>query len=65
MPRDLSRSIAPALVDSTCTECGARVPDKFGSCDKFFMSILTELASRWDDSPDIASLHRLVVEPFS
>ena len=64
MPRDLRRFIAPDLVDSTCTECGARVPDEFGSCDEFFMSILTELASRWDDSPDIASLHRLVVDTF-
>jgi hypothetical protein len=40
------------------------VLDEFGSCDEFFMSILAELASGWDDSPDIASLHRLVVEPF-
>jgi hypothetical protein len=65
MPRHLGRSIAPDLVDSTCTECGAQVPDEFSSRDEFVMSILMELASRWDGSPDIASLHRLVVEPFS
>jgi hypothetical protein len=64
MPRDLSRFIAPDLVDSTCTECGARVPDEFGSCDELFMSILIPLAARWDEAPEFARLHRLVVDTF-
>jgi hypothetical protein len=64
MPRDLSRFIAPDLVDQHCTECGARVPDEFASCDQFFMAILTALGSRWDESPAIAPLHRLVVDTF-
>lgn len=64
MPRDLSRFIAPDLVDSTCTECGARVPDEFSSCDELFMSILTPLGLRWAESPDIAILHRLLVDTF-
>jgi len=65
MPRDLSRFIAPDLVDSTCTECGAKAPDEFASCDELFMSILTPLGLRWDESPDIAILHRLVVDTFA
>jgi hypothetical protein len=64
MPRDLSKFIAPDLVDSKCTECGARVPDGFTSCDELFMSILTELGLRWAESPDIAILHRLIVDTF-
>ena len=64
MPRDLSRFIAPDLVDSKCTECGARVPDEFTSCDELFMSILTPLGLRWAESPDIAMLHRLIVDTF-
>jgi hypothetical protein len=64
MPRDLSRFIAPDLVDSTCTECGAKVPNEFASCDELFMSILTPLGLRWDESPEIAMLHRLVVDTF-
>ena len=64
MPRDLSRFVAPDLVDSKCTECGAQVPDQFTSCDELFMSILTPLGLRWAESPDIARLHRLVVDTF-
>jgi hypothetical protein len=64
MPRDLSRFIAPDLADSTCTECGARGPDGFTSCDELFMSILTPLGLRWAESPDIARLHRLIVDTF-
>jgi hypothetical protein len=51
MPRDLSRFVAPDLVDQHCTECGARVPDEFASCDQFFMATLTALGSRWGESP--------------
>ena len=64
MPRDLSKFIAPDLVDSKCTECGAEVPDEFTSCDELFMSILTSLGLRWAESPDIAVLHRLIVDTF-
>ena len=65
MPRDLSRFIPPDLVDSQCTECGAKVPAEFTSCDELFLSILTPLGLRWAESPDIAMLHRLVVDTFS
>lgn len=64
MPRDLSKFIAPDLVDSKCTECGAQVPDEFTSCDALFMSILTPLGLRWAESPDVAMLHRLIVDTF-
>jgi hypothetical protein len=36
MPRDLTKFIAPDLVNSQCTECGAQVPVKFDSCDELF-----------------------------
>lgn len=64
MPRDLSKFIAPDLVDSKCTECGAEVPAEFTSCDELFMSILTPLGFRWQGSPDVAALGRLVVDTF-
>jgi len=64
MPRDLGKFIAPDLVDSKCTECGAQVPDEFASCDELFMSILVPLGLRWEESPDIAVLHRLIVDTF-
>jgi len=64
MPRDLSKFIAPDLVDSKCTECGAEAPAEFTSCDELFMSILTPLGLRWAESPDIATLQRLVVDTF-
>ena len=64
MPRDLSKFIAPDLVDSKCTECGAEAPAEFTSCDELFMSILIPLGLRWAESPDIATLHRLVVDTF-
>ena len=65
MPRDLSKFIAPDLVGSKCTECGAKVPDEFSSCDELFMSVLTPLGLRWTESPDIAALHRLLVDTFA
>lgn len=64
MPRDLSKFIAPDLVDSKCTECGAEVPAEFISCDELFMSILTPLGLRWAESPDTAALARLFVDTF-
>lgn len=65
MPRDLGKFIAPDLVDSTCTECGAQVPAGFTSCDELFISILTSLGLRWHESPDVAALGRLVVDVFA
>lgn len=65
MFRDLGRFIAPDLVDSKCTECGATVPDEFASCDELFRSILMPLGLRLAESPDVAVLHRLIVDTFS
>ncbi|MEJ2246924.1 MAG: DUF5946 family protein, partial [Acidobacteriota bacterium] len=62
MPRDPSKFIAPDLVDSKCTECGAEVPDEFTSCFELFMSILTPLGLRLAESPGIAMLYRLIVD---
>jgi hypothetical protein len=64
MPRDSSRFIAPELVDSKCTECGAEVPAEFTSCDELFLSVLTPLWSGWAGSPDVAALGRLIVDTF-
>jgi len=64
MPRDLSKFVAPDLVDSRCTECGAQVPAEFTSCDELFMSILTPLGLRGVESPDAAALGRLLVDTF-
>lgn len=55
MPRDLSKLMPPDLVDSQCTECGAQVPAEFGSCDALFMSILTPLGMRGEESPEAAA----------
>jgi hypothetical protein len=65
MPRDLSKFIAPDLVDSKCTECGAEVPAEFTSCDELFMSILTPLGLRWAESQDVAALGQLLVDTFA
>ena len=65
MPRDLSAFIAPDLVDSRCTECGAEVPGEFTSCDELFMSILAPLGLRRAESPGTAILHRLIVDAFA
>lgn len=62
MPRDPSKFIAPDLVDSKCTECGAEVPDEFTSCFELYMSILTPLEPKRAESPDIAALYRLIVD---
>jgi hypothetical protein len=64
MPRDLCKFVAPDLVDSRCTECGAKVPAEFTSCDELFMSILTPLGLRGMESPDAAALGRLIVDTF-
>jgi hypothetical protein len=62
MPRDPSKFIAPDLVNSRCTECGAKVPDEFSSCLELFMSILTPLGSKREEHPDLAALHHLIVD---
>jgi hypothetical protein len=63
MPRDLSNFIAPNLVDSHCTECGAEVPDAFTSCDELFMSILTPLGMSEVEEKSVLS--RLLVDTFA
>jgi len=45
MQIDLEKLTPPPLVDSTCTECGARVPQEFPSCDAFLLSTLSALNS--------------------
>jgi hypothetical protein len=65
MPRDLSNFIAPDLVDSKCTECGAEVPDSYSSCDELFMSVLTPLGMREMESEDVSALRRLLVDTFA
>ena len=41
MQIDLEKLTPPPLVNSTCAECGARVPTEFQSCDAFLQSFLT------------------------
>jgi len=62
MPRNPGKFIAPGLVDSKCTECGAEVPDEFNSCLELFMYILTPMGRRMAESPEIALLYRLIVD---
>lgn len=64
MPRGLRHFVAPDLVESCCTECGALVPDEFASCGELSQSILTDLGSRRNESPAGGSLHRLVADSF-
>jgi hypothetical protein len=45
MQIDLEKFTPPPLVDSTCTECGARVPTEFPSCDAFLQFVLNDLKS--------------------
>lgn len=42
MQIDPEKFTPPPLVNSTCVECGARVPAEFESCDAFFLSVLID-----------------------
>lgn len=45
MQIDLEKSVAPPLIESTCTECMALIPTEFDSCGAFLHSISKDLKS--------------------
>jgi hypothetical protein len=45
MQIDIEKTVAPPLVQSTCTECTALIPTEFESCGTFLLFILKDMKS--------------------
>ena len=59
MQIDLEKFTPPPLVNGSCTECGALVPEAFDSCDVFMKSVLSGYLKPAEPPP------RLFVDTFA